>query len=167
MVIQGKKSLNNLTLTLRDHKKKWNLIKNTPGLKKEWLRTITVPADKDVKSKRQPKPSWFWYVESFGYDELTAKHCCFRCSRSPDVDGIRVFDIRWWPGHKTLFFYCNVLWPDYLCQKFWSHQHQEALSTWNNNVLQWVHHDQNFQTYQNQEALAVHLFSHLFKQGLF
>ena len=48
-----------------------------------------------------------------------------------------------------------------------THQHQEALSTWNNNVLQWVHHDQNFQAYQNQEALAAHLISHLFQQGLF
>ena len=24
--------------------------------------------------------------ESFGHDELTAKHCYFRCSRPPDVD---------------------------------------------------------------------------------
>ena len=61
----------------------------------------------------------------------------------------------------------SVLWPGHLYQKFWSHQHQEALSTWNNNVLQWVHHDQNFQAYQNQEALAAHLISHLFQQGLF
>ena len=34
MVIYSKKSLKNLTLTLRDQKKKWNLIKNTPGVKK-------------------------------------------------------------------------------------------------------------------------------------
>ena len=61
----------------------------------------------------------------------------------------------------------SVLRPGYLYQKFWSHQHQEALSTWNNNVMQWVHHDQNFQAYQNQEALAAHLISHLFQQGLF
>ena len=32
--------------------------------------------------------------ESFGHDELTAKHCYFRCSRPPDidVDGIKIFD---------------------------------------------------------------------------
>ena len=31
-------------------------------------------------------------LESFGHDELTAKHCYFRCSRPPDVDGIKIFD---------------------------------------------------------------------------
>ena len=30
--------------------------------------------------------------ESFGYDELTAKHCYFKCSRHPNVDGIKIFD---------------------------------------------------------------------------
>ena len=29
--------------------------------------------------------------KSFGHDELTAKHCYFRCSRPPDVDGIKFF----------------------------------------------------------------------------
>ena len=31
-------------------------------------------------------------LESFGHDELTAKHRYFRCSRPPDVDGIKIFD---------------------------------------------------------------------------
>ena len=31
-------------------------------------------------------------LESFGHDELTVKHCYFRCSRPPDVDGIKIFD---------------------------------------------------------------------------
>ena len=31
-------------------------------------------------------------LESFGHDELTAKHCYFRCLRPPDVDGIKIFD---------------------------------------------------------------------------
>ena len=30
--------------------------------------------------------------ESFGRDDLTAKHCYFRCSRSPGVYGIKIFD---------------------------------------------------------------------------
>ena len=30
--------------------------------------------------------------ESFGNDELAAKHCYFRCPRPPDVDGIKIFD---------------------------------------------------------------------------
>ena len=65
-------------------------------------------------------PPGFDRLESFGHDELTAKHCYFRCSRPPDVDGIKIDD-------------------------------QAA-----------KHCDQNFQAYQNQEALAAHLISHLF-----
>ena len=61
-------------------------------------------------------------LESFGHDELTAKHCYFRCSRPPDVDGIKIFD-----------------------------KDDQAAK----------------QAYQNQEALAAHLISHLFQQGLF
>ena len=37
-------------------------------------------------------PPGFDRLESFGHDELTTKHCYFRCSRSPDVDGIKIFD---------------------------------------------------------------------------
>ena len=37
-------------------------------------------------------PPGFDRLESFGHDELTAKHCYFRCSRPPDVDGIKIFD---------------------------------------------------------------------------
>ena len=37
-------------------------------------------------------PPGFDKLESFGYDEVTAKHCYFRCSRPPDVDGIKIFN---------------------------------------------------------------------------
>ena len=37
-------------------------------------------------------PPGFDRVESFGHDELTAKHCYFRCSRPPDVAGIKIFN---------------------------------------------------------------------------
>ena len=37
-------------------------------------------------------PPGFDRLESFDHDELTAKHCYFRCSRPPDVDGIKIFD---------------------------------------------------------------------------
>ena len=37
-------------------------------------------------------PPGFDRLESFGHDELTAKRCYFRCSRPPDVDGIKIFD---------------------------------------------------------------------------
>ena len=69
-----------------------NLIKNTPGVKKEWPRTKTGLAEKDVKSNGRPMPPGFDRFESFGRDELTAKHCYFRCLRPPDVDGIKIFD---------------------------------------------------------------------------
>ena len=45
-----------------------------------------------MKSNGQPMPPSFDRFESFGHDELTAKHCYFRCSRPPDVDGIKFFD---------------------------------------------------------------------------
>ena len=28
----------------------------------------------------------------FGHDELTAENCYFRCSRPPNVGGIKIFD---------------------------------------------------------------------------
>ena len=62
------------------------------GVKKERPRTKTGLAEKDVKSNGWPMPPGFDRFESFGHDELTAKHCCFRCSRPPDVDGIKIFD---------------------------------------------------------------------------
>ena len=37
-------------------------------------------------------PPSFDKFESFGHDELTAKHCHFRFSRPPNVDGIKIFD---------------------------------------------------------------------------
>ena len=37
-------------------------------------------------------PPGFDRFENFCHDELTAKHCYFRCSRPPDVDGIKIFD---------------------------------------------------------------------------
>ena len=83
---------------------------------------------------RRPRPPAFDRIKNFDYHDLIAKHCYFGCSRSPDVDGIKIFEI-------TRPQNINVLQPGYLYQKFWSHQHQENLSIWNNNVLQWGHDD--------------------------
>ena len=60
-------------------------------MKKDQPRIITGLAEKDVKSNRRPIPPGFDRFESFGHDKLTAKHCYFRCSRPPDVDGIKIF----------------------------------------------------------------------------
>ena len=35
-----------------------------------------------------PKSPDFDRFESFGHDDLTAKHCCFKCSGPPDVAGL-------------------------------------------------------------------------------
>ena len=37
-------------------------------------------------------PPGFDRLESFGHNELTAKQFYFRCSKPPDVDGIKIFD---------------------------------------------------------------------------
>ena len=63
-----------------------------PRCKKGRPRTKTGLAEKDVKSNGRPMPPGFDRLESFGHDELTAKHCYFGCSRLPDVDGIKIFD---------------------------------------------------------------------------
>ena len=61
-------------------------------------------------------PPGFDRLESFGLDELTAKHCYFRCSRPPDVDGIKIFD----KDDQVAKHYDknSVLWPGHLYQKF-------------------------------------------------
>ena len=61
-------------------------------------------------------PPGFNRLESFGHDELTAKHCYFRCSRPPDVDGIKFFDKD--DQATKHYFYHNVLRPGHLYQKF-------------------------------------------------
>ena len=52
----------------------------------------TISCRKDVKSNGWPVPPDFDRFENFGHGELTAKHCYFRCSRPPDIDGIKMFD---------------------------------------------------------------------------
>ena len=61
-------------------------------------------------------PPGFDRLESFGHDELTAKHCYFRCSRPSDVDGIKIFD----KDDQAAKHYDknNVLQPGHLYQKF-------------------------------------------------
>ena len=49
-------------------------------------------------------PPGFDRLESFGHDEFTAKHCYFRCSRPPDVDGIKIFDKDDQAANTTLLF---------------------------------------------------------------
>ena len=61
-------------------------------------------------------PPGFNRLESFGHNELTVKHCYFSCSRPPDVDGIKIFDLDDQAAkHKIIY---SVLRPGHLYQKF-------------------------------------------------
>ena len=61
-------------------------------------------------------PPGFDRLESFGHDEFTAKHCYFRCSRPPDVDGIKILIKMTRPQNIAIIN--SVLWPGHLYQKF-------------------------------------------------
>ena len=63
-------------------------------------------------------PPGFDRFESFGHDELTAKHCYFRCSRPPDVDGIKIFDKDDQCRPQNIKIKNSVLRPGHLYQKF-------------------------------------------------
>ena len=82
-----------------------------PRFKKGRPSTKTGLAEKDVKSNGRPMPPGFDRLKSFGHDELTAKHCYFRCSRPPDVDGIMT-------RPQNIKIINSVLWPGHLYQKF-------------------------------------------------
>ena len=71
-------------------------------------------------------PPGFARFESFGHNELTAKHCYFRCSRPPDVDGIKIFDKDDHVANINTKEQCFVAWPS--LSKILIHQ-QETLST--------------------------------------
>ena len=73
-------------------KKKVKSNQKHPRYKKLRPRIITGLVKKDLKSNGRPMPPRFDRFESFGHDEVTAKHCYFRCSRPPDIDGIKIFD---------------------------------------------------------------------------
>ena len=61
-------------------------------------------------------PPGFDRLESFDHDELTVKYCYFRCSKPPDVDGIKIFDKD--DQAANTVFYLNILRPGHLYQKF-------------------------------------------------
>ena len=70
-----------------------------------------------MKSNGQPRPPGFDRFKSFGHDDLTTKHCYFRCSRPPDVDGIKLKVLIKMAKLQNIF-YLNALQPSHLHQKF-------------------------------------------------
>ena len=62
-------------------------------------------------------PPGFDRLESFGHDELTAKHCYFRCSRPPDVEMGSKFLIKM-TRLQNIKIKNSVLRPGHLYQNF-------------------------------------------------
>ena len=79
-------------------------------------RTKIGLAEKDVKLNGRPMPPGFDRFESFGHDELTAKHCYFRCSRPPMLMGSK-FLIKITRLQNTVSI-LMFLQPGHLYQKF-------------------------------------------------
>ena len=67
-----------------------SIAKNIPGVKKKQPRTKKALL-KNMKSKWVAK-AVFDRIKNFDHHDLTAKHYYFGCLRSPDVDGIKIFD---------------------------------------------------------------------------
>ena len=63
----------------------------------------------------QPRLPAFDCFEIFGLGDPTAKHCYFRCSKPPGVDGINIFD-KDDLAAKHCSCNLNVMWPSYLYQ---------------------------------------------------
>ena len=78
--------------------------------KKGQPRNKTGLAENDVKSNGWPMPPGFDRFESFGHDELTARHCYFRCSKPPGVDGIKVL-IKMTRPQNTIFYLKVTVYP--------------------------------------------------------
>ena len=60
-----------------------------------------------MRSNGWPKPPAFHRYKSFGYDDLPAKHCYFRCSMPRVVNGIKNLD-KDDLATKFCSFYLNV-----------------------------------------------------------
>ena len=55
-------------------------------------------------------PPDFDRFQTFGHDELTAKHCDFRSSRPPDVDGIKILVKMTRPQNSKIKEQCFAAW---------------------------------------------------------
>ena len=106
----------------------------------------------------RPRLPAFNNFKSFGHDNLTIKHCYFRCSRPPGVDMIKNFNKDNQVAKIVLFTLIFVAWL--FLQKLWSHQYQEALNAQNCNALQWGYHDQVF-IFQSSKGIKFPLRSPL------
>ena len=83
---------------------KWNMHKNTSGVKKEQPGTKK-PCWKSVKLNGQPRPLAYDKYKCFGHDDLTAKHCTQGLNL--DVGGIKIFD-KDDQATKSCSFHLNV-----------------------------------------------------------
>ena len=114
----------------------YNLNQNTPGVKKEQPR-VKRPCWKRYEIKMSSQG----VLLLIGLKILIIMTSLQNIVISGAQGLLMLMGSQFLTKMKTLLFHFNVLWPGHLCQKFWSHQHQETLSTWNNNTLQWGHDD--------------------------
>ena len=112
-----------------------------------------------------PKPPAFDKIKNFNHHDLTAKHCYLGAQGllmlmnfALDKDD---------QATKHCSFILNVLRPGHFYQTSWSHQHQETLSTRNNNVCIEVMMIKIFNPIQSRRPWPPNSISHLFQQGLF
>ena len=58
----------------------------------EWPNAKKALLKKKWNQNDQPRPPAFDRLKSFDYNDFTVKHCDSRCSKSPDVDGIKILE---------------------------------------------------------------------------
>ena len=93
IIIPGLISLMNFPLLVITLMVNHYLNQNIPGIKRH-VQVLKGIVEKDVKSKWATNTFCFDRFKRYGHDNYTAKHCYFRDSRPPDVDGIKFFDKR-------------------------------------------------------------------------
>ena len=123
--------------------------------KKEWPRTKRALLKKMWNQIGRPRPPAFDRIKNFDHHDLTAKHC---------YSGAQ--DLLMLMGSKFLIK-MNALRPGHLYQKFWSHQHQETLSTWIIMFCSEVMMIEIFNPIKSRRPWPPNSISHLFQQGLF
>ena len=89
----------------------------TPFVKREWPRTKTALSEKDVKSNGRPRPPGFDKFESFVM-MTSLQNIIISGDQGLLMLMVQEISDEDDQATKHYSFYLNVLWPDYLYQKF-------------------------------------------------
>ena len=135
-------------------------------VKKEWPRTKNTLLIKMWNQNGWPRPPAFG---RFDHHDLTAKHCYFRCSKSPDVDGIKLFnkDCQATKHCSFILLFCSlVVFIKILVAFIKNFDPINIRRSWAPKYLITMFCSEVIMFNQKQEALATHLISNFFQQGL-